>query len=294
MMVKQLKLLPMLCLLVSASLQAQDLHMEIPDTDRKQPLALTYKIINKDTLDLTLRYPPGFKKSRKYPAIIFFFGGGWNGGTVKQFEPQAEYFAARGMITVLADYRVKSRHGTTPFEAVNDAKSAIRFLRQHAKKLNIKPKKIVAAGGSAGGHLAAACGILPGLDEPQEDRVISSKANALVLFNPVFDNGPDGFQNERMGERWREISPAHNIKKGAPATIVFLGTQDRLIPVSIAEGFKAKMEAVGSRCDLHLYEGQKHGFFNQKKDSHEYYNRTVREADLFLTSIKFIRGKPKI
>lgn len=291
---KNVLILYFLFFLASGSLLSQVVDLELPDKERQQPIALTYKVINDDTLDLIFRYPPDFKPKKKYPAIIFFFGGGWNGGKVSQFQPQAEYFASRGMITVLADYRVKSRHGTTPYEAVNDAKSAMRYLRRHAKKLNIHPKKIVASGGSAGGHLAAACGILPGLDEPGEEVSISAKANALVLFNPVFDNGPDGFQNERMGARWQEISPAHNIKKGAPPTIVFLGTEDPLIPVAIAENFKAKMEAVGSRCDLHLYEGQKHGFFNQKKDSHEYYNRTVRQADLFLASLKYIKGKPRI
>ncbi|KAA3660601.1 MAG: alpha/beta hydrolase [Calditrichaeota bacterium] len=243
---------------------------------------------------MILRYPPNFEKSKKYPAIIFFFGGGWKGGKISQFKPQAEYFAQRGMITVLADYRVKSRHGTTPFEAVNDAKSAIRYLREHAEELNMNPQKIVASGGSAGGHLAAATATLPSLDEPDENLKISSKANALVLFNPVFDNGPDGYGYERVGERFLEISPMHNIRKGAPPTIVFLGTEDKLIPVKTAETYKAKMEAVGSRCDLHLYKGQKHGFFNQKKHSHEYYNKTVREADLFLISLDYLKGKPQL
>ena len=280
--------------LVSGSLVAQELNVDKLNKDRQQPIELIYKVIGDDTLNLTLRYPLNFKKSRKYPAIIFFFGGGWNGGTVNQFQPQAEYFASRGMITVLADYRVKSRHGTTPYESVNDAKSSIRFLRQHAKTLNINPKKIVASGGSAGGHLAAACGNLPGLDEPEEDLSISSKANALVLFNPVFDNGPEGFEHERMGQRWQEISPVHNIQKGAPPTIVFLGTEDHLIPVAIAENYKEKMEEVGSRCDLHLYEGQKHGFFNNYRNEGVYFNKTVRETDLFLISIKYLKGKPRL
>lgn len=291
---KKLLILYLLFLLTSGNLLSQDINVEMLGEQRMQPIELTYKIIDGDTLKLIFRYPPNYKKSKKYPTIIFFFGGGWNGGTVKQFQPQAEYFASRGMITVLADYRVKSRHKTTPYESVADAKSAIRFLHHHAKALNVNKNKIVASGGSAGGHLAAACGILPGLDEPGEDLSISSKANALVLFNPVFDNGPGGFQNERMGARWQEISPAHNIKKGAPPTIVFLGTEDHLIPVETAEKYKAKMEAVGSRCDLFLYDGQKHGFFNQKKDSHEYYNKTVHEADLFLISLRYLKGKSQI
>lgn len=280
--------------LAAGNLWAQPLDVHKLDGDRKEPVEFTYKSVDSVSLNLEVRFPPNFDQSKKYPAIVFFFGGGWNGGTTSQFEPHAEYFSTRGMITVLADYRVKSRHKTTPFEAVSDAKSAIRFLRTHAKDLNIDKNRIVASGGSAGGHLAAACGTLPGLDEPGEDLSISSKANALVLFNPVFDNGPEGFQNERMGERWQEISPAHNISKGAPPTIVFLGTSDHLIPVEIAENYKNKMAAVGSRCDLHLYEDQTHGFFNKSKNDGVYYQKTVREADLFLASLNYLKGKPQL
>lgn len=283
-----------LLLIISGSLLALELNLFYLGQEQKEPVELTYKIIDNDTLNLIFRYPTEFDKSKNYPTIIFFFGGGWKGGKISQFIPQAEYFASRGMITVLADYRVKSRQGTTPFEAVNDAKSAIRFLRKYAEELNVDSERIVASGGSAGGHLAAAVGNLPGLDEEGEDLSISSKVNALVLFNPVFDNGPDGYGYDRIGERYIEISPMHNIRKGAPPTIIFLGTEDLLIPVKTAELYKEKMEAVGSRCDLYLYEGQKHGFFNQKKESHEYYNKTVRETDLFLISLKYLKGNPQL
>lgn len=279
---------------VTFGVVAQNPCDDLPDFDRAKTSEVIYKTINGDTLNLTFRYPVDFKKSKKYPTIIFYFGGGWNGGTVEQFKPQAEYFASRGMITVLADYRVKSRHKTTPYEAVADAKSAIRFLRQHAKELNVNPKKIVASGGSAGGHLAAACGNCPGLDEASEDLSVSSKPNAVVLFNAVFDNGPDGFCHERMGERWQEISPAHNINKKAPPAIVFLGRKDHLIPVSTAENYKAKMDAVGRRCDLHLYDGAGHGFFNKTKYGGEFYIKTVHETDVFLKSLKYLKGEPTI
>lgn len=283
----------MLLMFIAGSMQAQNINFNKFENARHEPISITYKTIDSVNLDLTFRYPPNFKKSKSYPTIIFFFGGGWNGGKVSQFQPQAEYLASRGMITVLADYRVKSRHKTTPYESVADAKTALRFLRKYAKELNVNAKKIAASGGSAGGHLAAVCGNCPTLDEVGEDLTISSKANALVLFNPVFDNGPDGFCHERMGERWQEISPAHNIKKGAPPTIVFLGREDHLIPASIAENYKAKMEEVGSRCDLHLYDGAGHGFFNNSKYDGKFYKQTLHETDLFLISLKYLKGEPK-
>src|SRR5689334_20475021 len=59
----------------------------------------------------------------KSPAVVFFFGGGWRGGTVLQFAPQAKHLASRGMVAIVADYRVSGRHKTTPAEAVADAKT---------------------------------------------------------------------------------------------------------------------------------------------------------------------------
>lgn len=257
----------------------------------------TYKQIDTITLKLFVKNPVNFNTKKRYPTIVFFFGGDWNSGKVTQFKPHAEYLSSRGMITVLADYRVKTRHQTTPFDAVADAKSAIRFLRQNSKKLNIDKDKIAASGGSAGGHLAAAAATVPGLNNLKDDLKVSAKPNALVLYNPVFDNGPTGYGYERIGERYPEISPIHNINKCTPPTIVFLGKKDDLIPVETAKLYKNKMESVGNRCDLFLYEDQKHGFFNYREDSNDgnkYFTETLLQTDLFLESIGYLRGKPTI
>jgi len=258
---------------------------------------LTYKQIDTIKLTLLVKKPDTFNSNKEYPTIVFFFGGGWNSGKVTQFKPHAEYLASRGMIAVLADYRVKTRHQTTPFDAVSDAKSAIRFLRQHSKELNIDQDKIVASGGSAGGHLAAAATTVSGLNDPNDNLKISPKPNALVLYNPVFDNGPTGYGYERIGERYPEISPLHNIGANMPPTIVFLGTKDDLIPVETVKLYKQKIETTGNRCDLFLYEDQKHGFFNYREDSkdgNKYFNETLFQTDLFLESLGYLRGKPTI
>ena len=250
---------------------------------------VVYKQLDSTSLLLRLYYPDAYEEGRRLPAIIFFFGGGWRGGKITQFAPQARHFAQRGMIAVLADYRVESRHGTTPFDAVEDAKSAIRFLRQHAARLGIDPERIVGSGGSAGGHLAAAAAMVDGLEAPGEPQRISARPNALVLYNPVFDNGPEGYGYDRVGgaSRFRDISPLHNIRPGAPPTIVFLGTEDALIPVETAKSYCQKMEKVGSRCELMLYEDQGHGFFNLGR-SQEHYRKTLEAADRFLVSLGYI------
>jgi acetyl esterase/lipase len=238
-----------------------------------------------DTLNLTLEVikPEKMHKDSSYPAMIFFFGGGWKGGTTKQFEPHAKHYSEKGIICFLAEYRVSERNNTTTFDALSDAKSAIRFLKENAKDLQIDTSKIIASGGSAGGHLAAATALIDGYNDTTDDLTISCKPNALVLFNPVLDNGPGGYGYERIDNEYKNFSPLHNIKKGAPPTIIFLGTKDKLIPVETMEYYKVVMEKVGSKCELFLYEGQGHGFFNYKYP--EMYESTIKKTDIFLESL---------
>ncbi|MDR1864446.1 MAG: alpha/beta hydrolase [Bacteroidales bacterium] len=245
-----------------------------------------YKTVDTVRLKITVYYPETVE-NKAYPALVFFFGGGWNGGNIKQFEQHSEYFAERGMICVLVDYRVRSRHGTTPFTSLEDAKSAIRFLRANAGKFHIDPDKIVASGGSAGGHLAAATAVIEKYNDENDDLNVNARPNALILFNPVIDNGPGGYGYERIGEEYIYFSPLHNLRAGAPPTVFFLGTNDGLIPVETAQYYRKVMERTGSRCDLHLYEGQGHGFFNVAKSA-ENFRKTIEQADEFLISIGFL------
>ena len=252
-----------------------------------------YKVASGDEMKLHIFNPEGHRPGRDArPAIVFFFGGGWNGGTPAQFEQHCRYLASRGMVAITADYRVKTRQGTTPKECVADGKSAVRYIRAHAKRLGIDPRRIAAGGGSAGGHVAAAAGMLDGFDDPADDSAVSSKPNALVLFNPVYDNGPDGYGYDRVETYWREFSPAHNITKDDPPAIVFLGTKDALIPVKTAEAFRARMREVGLDSELHLYEGQPHGFFNESRGGTEIFLDTLEKMDRFLLENGYLNGAP--
>lgn len=263
----------------------------MPDT-----ATVVYKKAGDASLTLKIYYPGtrAERTGKRYPAIVFFFGGGWVTGSPVQFEKHAAYFTSRGMVSILADYRTKSRNNTTPFDAVMDAKSAIRYVRKNAMLLHVDTGRIAAAGGSAGGHLAAAAATLKGLNDPSDDTTVSPRPNALILFNPVIDNGPEGYGYAKVGARYKEISPIDNITGQLPPTIIFLGTKDQLIPVATAELYKKRMEAAGNRCEVFLYEGQKHGFFNYNGKDLKYYRQTVYQADKFLHSLGYIKDEPTI
>ncbi len=249
-----------------------------------------YKTVDGKPLELHAFLPSGYKPKDRRPVIVFFFGGGWNGGSPSQFYPHCAYFASRGMVALSADYRVKNRNATTPRECVIDGKAALRWLRQHAAERGIDPQRIAAGGGSAGGHVAAAIATVRGFDEPGADLRLDSRPNALVLFNPVFDNSPEGWGHDRVKDYWREISPLHNLDAQTPPTAVFSGSLDKLIPAATVRRFGELMKAAGRRCDVHIYEGQNHGFFNYRVP--EYYWKTVETADRFLASLGFLTGQP--
>jgi len=254
---------------------------------------VVYKNIDSTELSLHIFFPEGHSSSDQSSAVVFFHGGGWKGGAPSHFYNQSKYLASRGMVAVSVQYRTEKSNNTSPAECVKDGKSAIRWIRSHSAAYGINPKKIVAGGGSAGGNVAAATAILRGFNESSDDLTVSCKPNALVLFNPVANNGPEGYGDDRVKEYWKSFSPYHNLEKGTSPTLIMLGSKDQLFTPDQAKQYKQKMESFGDRCDLILYEGQDHAFFNLDMNE-EMHFQTMIDADIFLTSLGFLTGAPTV
>jgi acetyl esterase/lipase len=258
--------------------------------EQQDSKSFVYKETKQGDLELVVHYPPGWNETDKRPGIVFFFGGGWQRGSITQFKAQADHLASRGMVATRADYRVKSRHGVTPKECVEDAKSALRWMRANAGKLGIDSDRIVAAGGSAGGHIAACTAFSSGLDAEDEDAQISSKPTALVLFNPVLRFAGIPQMMKRIGNDQalaEAISPTLHLTTDSPPTLIFFGTADRL--AAMGDEFMAKSKDLGHRAELFAAEGQPHGFFNRSP----WLERTIQRMDDFLVSIRYLPSQQK-
>jgi dienelactone hydrolase len=252
----------------------------------------TYRKVGATELKVWI-FNPATKADKPLPCIVLFFGGGWSSGTPAQFEPQSRHLASRGMIAIVADYRVKSRQNALPADCVSDAKACVRWVRANAARLGIDPTRIAVGGGSAGGHLAAAVATVPGLDSATDDKAVSCLPNALVLFNPGTVMAPfpglelkgfgAGLDKSKFGCEPTEISPLHHVKTGLPPTIIFHGKADTTVPYATVEKFTEVMKAAGNRCELIGYEGQPHGFFNKSK-----YQETLDATDAFLVSLGYL------
>jgi acetyl esterase/lipase len=262
-----------------------------------------YRSIDGVDLRLYIFEPQGHVATDRTPAVVFFFGGGWNNGSPAQFLEQSKYLASRGMVAIAADYRVASRHGVKGYQCVEDAKAAMRWVRAHAGELGIDPNRIAAGGGSAGGHLAAATATLPLYDDPAGAKSVSVIPNALVLFNPVTVLAPaqaNGKSHEpppmqdRFGAPPESVSPYHNIGSNPPPTILFHGKADSMVRYTTAEMFCEKMIASGGRCELVGYDGKNHGFFNYGRDGNQAYVDTVRRMDRFFVALGWLTGEPTL
>ncbi len=250
---------------------------------------VVYKKVGERELKLHIFEPAGFKASDTRGCFITIHGGGWTGGEPRRMYPFAAHFQKLGWVGISVEYRLcKPGSGVTPFECVKDGRSAVRYVRAHAKELGIDPQRIVISGGSAGGHVAASTAMFDGVDEAGEDTKVSSVPNAMVLLFPVIDTSKEGYGNAKCGKDWEKISPAHQVKPGLPPTITFHGTGDTTTPFKGAQKFHDAMLKAGNRSELFVNEGGKHGYLMFDRAA---YDDTMVRAEAFLRALGMLEAK---
>jgi acetyl esterase len=267
------------------------IDVDVRPIDNKS--VVTYKTTSQGDLKVNLFFPRDWKKTDRRPAVVFFFGGNCASGSPAQFASTAAYFATRGLVAASAEYRIESIHHTPLQACAEDAKSAVRWLRLNAVRLGIDPSRIIAGGGSSGATIAAFAAYNTTFEPDGEDTSVSCKPNALVLVNPAF-----GFP-DRMTPEQAEAAKGPvgafitnwRVTQGGPPAILFFGTADSL--QDMARDFARQLIGVGTRADFYTAEGQRHGFFNRNESS-VWHTLVLRQMDLFLVSLGYLRGDPTI
>lgn len=250
----------------------------------KPDLIEVYKQVEEVQLDLHIFYPGSRKPEAPAPAIVMFHGGGFTQGDPGAFYYLCDYLASRGMVAISARYRLGDQ-----LSCLKDAKSAMRYVRLNAARFGIDPRKVAAGGGSAGGHLAAATATSTIINEDTDDLSVPAVPRALVLFNPIL--GHQGGINGWKPEIRRDFRPWMGIHPGMPPTLSLWGENDKFISVELMKEFQKEMTRAGVRCEIEIYPGQEHSFFD---DSREWVITTVSRADSFLASLGFLEGDPTI
>lgn len=247
------------------------------------PQRRLYKPLPTGPLDLHVFTPPKTATPappQGRPAVVFFYGGGWTHGTPIQFYAECAHFAERGYVAISADYRTATTHGTTPFAAIEDARDALRWVRDHAAELGIDPARLIAAGASAGGHLAVTAALTAGDTDV--------RPAALLLWYPILDTGPDGYGHALFGGRFAEASPRHLLTarpKALPPTLIMVGTADPAVPENTVRAFQALAESAGARCDVVFYPGGGHPLYAYREGGGALRHATLAAAERFLTTL---------
>jgi acetyl esterase/lipase len=264
--------------------------------EQLQGRRFVYKRIDDVELALYVYVPNGHEANPSVPAMVFFHGGGWTSGSPKLFEPNCQYLADRGMVAITVQYRLAARNGTKIEDCIEDAKSAMRWVRANAAMLGIDPNRIGAGGGSAGGHLAACTAVFEQFNAVSDPANVSAVPNAMVLFNPALGLDGDAMKEEARRMTHLSLGPLeecmplkHADAKQAPC-IMFFGTKDRLL--AGAELYRTKSVEAGNQCEIVTYAGQGHGFFNQGKADGKYFNLTNARTEKFLVDLGWLSPMP--
>lgn len=244
-----------------------------------------------------------------YPAVLLLHGGAWSagsrtdlsrGGRDKDLKPTPspiEIIASRGYVVVSANYRLAPKH---KFPAqIEDARTAVRFLRLNAKKYNLDPDKIAAGGFSAGGHLALLLGTTDTTAfENAEYAEQSSRVQCVVSYFGPTDlslySASEGLEEIYMipllGKAcrtdpavYKRASPIEHVTKDTPPVLMIHGTADFIVPIIHSERMLKKLQDAGVTAELIAVKGEGHGWSGKTA------TKTTQDAVKFLD--EHLKGK---
>jgi acetyl esterase len=238
--------------------------------------------------------------SGRGPAIVYFHGGGWVVGSIDTHDNVARHLAksSRGVV-VSVDYRLAPEH---PFPAAQeDAFAAVEWVAEQAEHLGADPGRIIVAGDSAGGNLAAVVSLRSRDRNGPEIRyqALIYPATNLVSFDTVsHENFATGFFLTREGMEWfRSLYlPRPQDRKDPYASPLLAEDHSRLPPALIitaqfdplrdeGEAYAEKLREAGVPVELVRYDGMIHGFvsfvgiLDQAEDALDRIAAKVNETD---------------
>ena len=227
---------------VAACSPLQTINALTPSTTYVRTDDLSFGSDAREQLDI---YAPSDVKGGA-PVVVFFYGGSWNMGSRKDYKFVGEALASRGILTVIADYRLYPQVRYPAF--LEDSAAAVAWTAREVQKYGGDPKKMFVMGHSAGGYNAAMValdarwlgksGMNPsmlrgwiGLAGPYDFIPIKDENVRPVFF---FPNTPP------------ESQPINHVTAGAPSTLLVASNKDTLVdPVRNTGGLAAKLRGVG-------------------------------------------------
>jgi acetyl esterase/lipase len=205
-------------------------------------------------LDIYAPPPDGTRR----PVVLFIYGSSWSSGSKETYGFVGQALAARGFVTVIADYRLVPEVRFPGF--IEDGALALRFIRRSIATYGGDPARISVLGHSAGAYNAVMLALDPrflaaaGVPHGTIRRVaaLSGPYDFLPLDNPATIAA---FGQARDPARTQPVNLA---RRGAPPMLLGTGAADTTVLPRNSEALALRLQAAGSRVELRRYDGIGH------------------------------------
>ena len=201
---------------------------------------------------------PARRSAAPLPVIVFFYGGGWVSGNRGDYGFAGRAFAAKGFVTVVADYRLVPQVRFPAF--LQDGALAIKWTRDHIASYGGDPTRISLSGHSAGAYQAAMLALDPHYlrDAGVDPKIV--RAAALLATPADFYPFTEQRGRDALGA-WPkplETQPITFARANAPPMLLMHGTADTVVRPGNSKRLTAKLKRLGAPVDLRLYPGKNH------------------------------------
>ena len=195
----------------------------------------------------------------KAPLVVFFYGGSWSSGERGDYRFIGEALASRGIVTVIADYRLSPAFRYPVF--VQDSASAVRWAFEHAAEYGVDERRIFVMGHSAGAYNAA----MVALDKrwlAAEGLSPSRLAGWIGLAGP-YDFLPIVDAQTRVAFEWPDTpassQPIGHASAASPPALLLAPVSDRSVdPQRSTVAMAERLKASGVRVESALFDGVGH------------------------------------
>lgn len=245
----------MLPALLTACSAADLLNATVPTDTYRRSEGLAYGREPRQQLDV-YRPPPGGGPA---PLVLFFYGGSWSSGERADYRFVGEALAARGIVTVIADYRLSPEFRYPVF--LQDSARALRWALEHAAEQGADPSRVFVMGHSAGAYNAAMLALDPRW-LAAEGLTPSRLAGWIGLAGP-YDFLPIVDPKTRLAFNWPETpadsQPLAHASRASPPALLLAASEDKVVnPQRSTVAMAARLKASGVRVESALYDGVSH------------------------------------
>jgi acetyl esterase/lipase len=194
----------------------------------------------------------------KYPAIVVIHGGGWQSGDPGNNVEFSQYMAAQDYSVLSIDYRLAPEY-KYPAQ-IEDVRTALAYIREHADELEVDVNRIVLMGRSAGAHLAMLAAFAPDAPDAPPIRAIVNYYGPVNLTTGYQDPpNPDPIDSRKLlreflggtptelPDLYKQASPWNYVDRALPPSLLIYGQRDRVVQSKFGRRLAEQLKKTGNQ-----------------------------------------------